>query len=97
MDCIEYMKQLPDECIDLIVTDPPYLMNYRTNHRQNKDHRFCKPILNDTNEKLITDYIKECYRILKNDSACYMFCNSNKVEFFKTELQKYFNVKNIIV
>nr|DAF79731.1 MAG TPA: adenine-specific methyltransferase [Caudoviricetes sp.] len=44
MDCIEYMKQLPDECIDLIVTEPPYLMNYRTKYRQNKDHRFCKPI-----------------------------------------------------
>ena len=24
MDCIESMKLLPDECIDLIVTDPPY-------------------------------------------------------------------------
>ena len=24
MDCIEYMKTLPDECIDLIVADPPY-------------------------------------------------------------------------
>lgn len=97
MDCIEYMKQLPDECVDLIVTDPPYLMNYSTNRRKNKDDRFCKSILNDTNEKLISDYIKECYRILKNDSACYMFCNSNKIEFFKTEIQKYFNVKNIIV
>lgn len=24
MDCIDYMKTLPDECIDLIVADPPY-------------------------------------------------------------------------
>ena len=23
-DCLEVMKQLPDKCIDLILTDPPY-------------------------------------------------------------------------
>ena len=23
-DCIEYMRSLPDECVDLIVGDPPY-------------------------------------------------------------------------
>jgi site-specific DNA-methyltransferase (adenine-specific) len=23
-DCLEFMKQLPDKCIDLVVTDPPY-------------------------------------------------------------------------
>lgn len=24
MDCIEYMKTLPNECIDLVIADPPY-------------------------------------------------------------------------
>ena len=24
MDCIEYMKTLPNECVDLIISDPPY-------------------------------------------------------------------------
>ena len=23
-DCLELMKQLPDKCIDLVLTDPPY-------------------------------------------------------------------------
>ena len=27
----------------------------------------------------------------------YMFCNSNKVDFFKIELEKYFNIKNMVV
>jgi site-specific DNA-methyltransferase (adenine-specific) len=26
-DCLEIMKQLPDKCIDLILTDPPYGIN----------------------------------------------------------------------
>lgn len=24
MDCLEFMKTLPDKCIDLVLTDPPY-------------------------------------------------------------------------
>ena len=23
-DCLEFMRQLPDKCIDLVLTDPPY-------------------------------------------------------------------------
>ena len=36
-DCLEIMKEIPDKSVDLIVTDPPYLMNYKTNYRKNKD------------------------------------------------------------
>lgn len=97
MDCLKGMKHIPENTIDLIVTDPPYLINYKTNYRKDKDHRFNKTILNDDNQKVIKEYIKECYRIMKNDTAMYMFCSFDKVEFFKTELQKYFTVKNMIV
>ncbi|EJF1304083.1 site-specific DNA-methyltransferase [Staphylococcus pseudintermedius] len=27
----------------------------------------------------------------------YMFCSSNRVDFFKQELEKYFNIKNMII
>lgn len=97
-DCLELMKDIPDGSIDLIVTDPPYLINYKTNRRKNKNHDFCKPILNDNNEKLIHDFIQEAYRVLKNNSAMYVFCNSNKVDYFKKELENSgFIVKNIII
>lgn len=97
-DCIEGMKAIPDESIDLIVTDPPYLMNYKTNRRKNKEHKFCTTIKNDDNPDLIRDYINECYRVMKNDTACYMFCNINKVDVFKINLEKAgFNIKNMII
>src|SRR5699024_10287383 len=96
-DCLEGMKDIPDSSIDLIVTDPPYLINYKTGGRKDKEHRFTKVILNDDNEDLIKDYIKECYRILKDDTAMYMFCSAAKVDFFKTELEKYFAMKNMII
>ena len=96
-DCIKVMKRLPDNSVDLIVTDPPYLMGYKTNYRQNKEHNFCSKILNDDNPNLVKNYIKESYRILKNNSAIYCFANSNRIGFFKQEIEKYFNIKNIIV
>ena len=96
-DCIEGMKNISDNSIDLIVTDPPYLVKYKTGRRKDKSHKFTKEILNDDNEQLLKDYIKECHRIMKDDTAMYMFCSSNKVDFFKQELDQYFTIKNMII
>jgi len=35
MDCLEGMKQLPDGCVDLVVTDPPYGINKDFGYRDN--------------------------------------------------------------
>lgn len=97
-DCLEVMKTIPNESIDLIVTDPPYLINYKTNHRKNKNHDFCSTIKNDNNFDMIHNYINECYRILKDNTAMYMFCNCDRVDYFKQELEKVgFKIKNMII
>lgn len=72
-DCLEIMKDIPNESVDLIITDPPYLINYKTNYRKNKNHDFCSCILNDNNFELIENYIKECYRVLKKIVLCTYF------------------------
>lgn len=95
-DCLEGMKLLEDESIDLIVTDPPYLINYKSNRRI-KQEKF-NHMKNDINAKdMISDYIKECNRILKDNSSIYMFCSWHHIEFFKIEFEKYFKLKNIII
>jgi site-specific DNA-methyltransferase (adenine-specific) len=91
------MKQIPANSIDLIVTDPPYLISYKTNHRKDKDHEFTSEIANDNNPQLIVDYIEQCYRIMKDDTAMYMFCSADKADFFKQELEKKFKIKNMII
>jgi len=93
-DCIDLLKSIPNESVDLIVTDPPYCINYS---RHDKASRFNKPIMNDDNFLLIENYIKECFRVLKNNSAMYMFTNYKTIDFFKIQLEKFFNIKNIIV
>ena len=98
-DCLEVMKDIEDESVDLVVTDPPYLCDYS---RHDNKSRFSKKIANDENtdknEEMIRQYFKECYRIMKKDTAIYCFCNYKKIDFFKEELEKAgFNLKNIIV
>lgn len=97
-DCITGMKNIPNQSIDLIVTDPPYLIKYKTGHRKNKAHKFCREILNDNNAGLIEAYINECYRILKDNTAMYIFCSSKTIDFFKTTCERAeFKLKNIII
>ena len=105
-DTLDLMKEIPDENIDLIITDPPYGMAYHGNRRQEKIDQWGKVdkkfnhIKNDSGEEfenLLINYIKECHRIMKNDTAMYMFCSWHKVGFFQQELEKYFTLKNLIV
>ena len=95
-DCLEVMKNIPDKSVDLVVTDPPYLMNYQSNRRKKED-RFDK-IKNDKNNySLIQEYFKECYRIMDDNTAIYCFCSWHNIDFFKSEFEKNFKLKNIIV
>ena len=90
------MKDIDDKSVDMILTDPPYLMNYRSNRRI-KLKQFDYIQGDKNNESLISDYIKECYRIMKNNTSIYMFCSWHHIDFFKKEFEKYFKLKNLIV
>lgn len=95
-DCIEGMRRLPDSSVDLIVTDPPYLMNYRSN-RRTATEKF-RHIANDRDANgLISEYLAESYRVLKDDTAIYMFCSWHHIDFFKQEFEKHFKLKNLLV
>ena len=95
-DCLEVMDGIKDKSVDLIVTDPPYLMDYQSNRRKKED-RFDK-IKNDKgNYMLIQDYLEECHRIMKDNTAIYCFCSWHNIDFFKGEFEKHFKLKNIIV
>lgn len=95
-DCLNIMNKINCDGggVDLIVTDPPYMINYRSDYRKNKYEK----IKNDKNSyDLISEYFKKCNEILKDNSAIYCFCSWHNVDFFKQEFEKYFKLKNIIV
>lgn len=84
VDCIEYMKTLPDASVDMIITDPPYGINFNDGDlsaRKNnvfgcKQRSVPRAIMNDGNKEalqLFTQYTKEANRILKA-GAFYCVC-----------------------
>lgn len=98
-DCLQGLREMLQSNIraDCVITDPPYLINYCSHHRQDKDHKFCKTIQNDDNPQLIIDLMPLLYDVMKDNTPLYMFCGSDKVDFFKSEVDKFFTVKNLIV
>ena len=94
-DCLEVMQSLIDDGVkvDMILTDPPYLMNYYR-HTNNSN---IKPILNDDNFELIQDIMPLLYELLREGGAMYMFCNSNHIDYFKQQISQHFNYRNILI
>ena len=96
-ESLEGMKTLiRDESIDLIITDPPYDVNYgekstfiaeidRGRQRQKqieRDKHF------DDTFKEYEAYAKEFYRVLKKDTHCYLFCSDKQVSEWRTAMLK---------
>ena len=64
-DCIEKMREMPANIVDFILTDPPYLVNYR-----DRDGR---TIQNDANADWLKPAMREAYRVLKMNRVAIMF------------------------
>ena len=95
-DCISKMNSMKAGSVDLVVTDPPYLMDYQSNMRS-KTPQFEKIAGDVDGHQLIKDYFEGCHRILKDDTHIYSFCSWHHIDFFKQEFQKLFTLKNIMI
>lgn len=93
-DCLEVMKKLPDKCVDLVLTDPPYGINYQSNMRT-VSKKFAV-LQNDNNEMRFTTY-PEIFRVLKDNSVAIIFCSFKNFADDYNELKKLFSIKNAII
>ena len=108
-DCRDFLHTIPTNSIDLIVTDPPYGIQYRSGRQTVdrkksikgegsivcRDHYFSSI---DEDHRLLTDWIKEAYRVLKEGSAIYIFAHWSKWCYLHTAVSDVgFSVKNMIV
>ncbi|MGB6131701.1 MAG: DNA methyltransferase [Acidobacteriaceae bacterium] len=73
-DCIQVMRKMPANSVDFILTDPPYLVNYR-----DRDGR---TIQNDAKADWLKPAMKEAYRVLKQNRVALMFYGWTKVDVF---------------
>ncbi len=102
-DCLELLKEIPDESIDAIVTDPPYNTGMQKVDLKPNQKAWLSGFFDDnyTDEdylKLIKGTLKELFRILKNNKGGYIYMNWKKMGLWINELNNVgFNVKNVIV
>lgn len=71
-DSLKLMKLMPDKCVDLVLTDPPYGMNFRSNYRKIKHLKI------EGDDRFPVEIIDELKRISKR--AVYVFCRWDNVK-----------------
>ena len=97
-DCLEILKEIPDESVDLCIIDPPYNMDY---HGRGKINTFTE-IKNDKmsaedHSIWFKKVIEELYIKSKNDTAIYVFVDFRNYPRFHSIIKEYYDIKNCIV
>ena len=91
-DCLDVLKNIPNNSIDLIVTDPPY----RTTPRGScggtggilKEELNLKGKVFFHNDIKITEWIGELFRVLKENGHCYIMTNNVNLCEYLTEIKR---------
>ena len=102
MDCLEGMKYIEDKSIDLVITDPPYklVQGGCTNKAvtlKGATNLKSGNVFSDNSIKF-SDWISEVYRVLKENSHCYIMCNDRNLKEILIESENAgFKLLNILV
>jgi hypothetical protein len=81
-DCINELRQLPDDSVDLICTDPPYGDNFAYG-------RFAR--VGNEHPLLGLMALAEGYRILRTNRCCFCFLDAKHLAFIDTFVRRYTN------
>jgi site-specific DNA-methyltransferase (adenine-specific) len=73
-DCCDVLKAVPDETVDFILTDPPYLTDYTA--------RDGRKIKGDKSGDWLAPAFQEMHRVLKENHFCISFYGWAKVDVF---------------
>lgn len=98
-DCIEGIRRMADESVDLVIADPPYGIDFRSGHRKKSELKSIHGIANDgfENGGFLAEVLSEIDRVLKPNSHIYWFTRWDRVALQYPLLERHFKVKNAIV
>lgn len=65
-DSLEFMREMEENSVDLIIADPPYGMNFQSNHRITKHKKI------EGDDRFPVEIFDDFFRIAKK--AVYVFC-----------------------
>lgn len=92
-DCLEELKRIEDNSFDLALIDPPYF-DYKTSYRKDKQSKLSQSLMQQSREDQL-EVVRECIRVLKPDSAFYLFTNWENIYWMQQPFQSLF--RNMIV
>ena len=99
-DSLEILKSLQDNSIDIILTDPPYGIEYKSNRSEDSNAITKRGLLND-GKKEAFELLENTCKILvdktSKDSHLYFFCSWSVFSDFQRIIGKYFTIKTPIV
>ncbi len=85
MDCVSGMAMLPQECVDLIITDPPFAIDFRA--QRSNYNRTGSRVLEGYNEIAANDYLDftrswmtQAYRVLSTRGSAFVFSGWNNLK-----------------
>ena len=93
--CLEGLKQLPDDCVDLIFTDPPYYQYRAQNVQGLKNHKDVVTEFDfdgfDSEEhylQFLEEVLIECFRVSKPGAAGYLWCGDDFVSYLNRIVER---------
>jgi site-specific DNA-methyltransferase (adenine-specific) len=99
-DALIELENLEDGSIDLVITDPPYGIEYSSNRSKYSDTVTHNKIENDGLDdalKLLKDVCEILSRKTKADSHLYFFTSYKTYSLFETIISTHFSIKNMII
>lgn len=79
-DCLSVLPELPSRSVNFILTDPPYIVRYKS--------RDGRSILNDDNDAWLLPAFREAYRVLEPHSYCVSFYGWPHTDTFMRAFRK---------
>ena len=85
LDCVKGMRSLPESCIDLVVTDPPFAIDFKS--KRANYNRIAGRVLEGYTEVCAAEYgaftlqwMGEAHRLLKDSGALFVFSGWNNLK-----------------
>ena len=102
-DCLQGMRQMAAASVDLVVTDPPFAIEFRAkrsnyNRTQDRVLEGYHEIRRDEYTSFTRNWMREVYRVLKDSGSMYVFSGWNQLKDVLTALDElgFITVNHII-
>ena len=94
-------EDVKDKSIAVVITDPPYGIDYLTNYRIIKDDAIAQPIENDNSmenaKQTFAKMLENLNPKMQDDSHLYVFSSWKVYPEFAKMISKHFVIKNVVV